>query len=379
MMKIAFKVLLGLILCLLLLACRKKFDSASGAPPSPQVVDVSDAGRVSVDHPEQFPVVAAERMSAPDTLNVTGSVNPNISREVPVISLASGRIVGIHTRLDDYVKKGQVLLRVQSPDITNAFDTYLKAVNDEHLAAIALVRTKDLYQHGAISLSQLEQAQDTEDDAKADLNATTEQLHTLGVNKDHPSSIVNVAAPISGVVIAQNVTDAAAAGVTYAGTSTVFTIADLSVVWIICDVYENDLSKVQVGQPAQIHLTAFPDKVLTGRISDIGPILDPTIRTAKVRIEVPNPGGILRLGMFVTATLRSRTDKTHAVVPATAILHLHDRDWIFTPAGGKQFQRVEVTGGEMLPDGKQVILSGISPGQQVVGNVLALEATLEAQ
>lgn len=366
-------------ICITLCACEKKFDPASGAPPSPQVVDRSNAGLVSVDHPEKFPVVIAESISAPDALNVTGSVSPDISREVPVISLASGRIVGIFTRLDDHVRKGQVLLKVQSPDITNAFDTYLKAVNDEHLANLSLIRAKDLYEHGAIPLSQLQQAQTSEDDTKADLTAASEQLRTLGVDQSHPSSVINVPAPISGVVVAQNVTEAAAAGVTYAGTSTLFTIADLSSVWIICDVYENDLPKVQVGQSAQIHLAEYPNKVLTGKISDIGPILDPTIRTAKVRIEVRNPGELLRLGMFVTATLQSRTSQVHAVVPATSILHLHDRDWVFVPAGESKFQRVEVTGGETLPGGRQVILSGIAPGQKVVGSVLALEATLEAQ
>jgi cobalt-zinc-cadmium efflux system membrane fusion protein len=365
--------------CLLAVACGKKFNPADGAPPSAQVVDQSNAGHVSIDHPEQFPVVAAESVATPEKLNVTGNVNPDISREVPVISLASGRIVEIHTRLDDNVKKGQLLLKVQSPDITNAFDAYLKAVNDEQLANKAWLRAKDLYEHGAISLAQLEQAEDSEKDAKADLTAAEQQLDVLGVNKDHPSSIVNVYAPISGVIISQNVTNAAAAGMTYAGSSTVFTIADLSTVWILCDVYENDLPKVRLGQTAQIHLTAYPDKVLTGTISDIGPILDPNIRTAKIRIEVPNPGNILRLGMFVNATLESRTNHTHAVVPSAAILHLHDRDWVFMPAGGKQFQRVEVTGGDMLPGGRQEILSGVAPGQQVVANVLALEATLEAQ
>lgn len=379
MMKPFLPLLAAAALCCSLCACKKDFDPASGAPPSPQVIDRSDAGLVSVDHPEQFPVIAAESVSAPETLNVTGSVNPDISREVPVISLASGRIVGIFTRLDEHVKKGQVLLKVQSPDITNAFDAYLKAVNDEHLANTNLVRAKDLYQHGAIPLSQLEQAENTEEDAKADLTAAGEQLRTLGVDKNHPSSIINVTAPISGVVVAQNATEAAAAGVAYAGTSTLFTIADLSSVWVICDVYENDLPKVQLGQRAQIHLAEYSDKVLSGTISDIGPILDPTIRTAKVRIEVPNPGGILRLGMFVTATLQSRTSKVHAVVPATAILHLHDRNWVFIPAAGNRFQRVEVTAGDMLPGGRQVVLSGIAPGQKVVGSVLALEGTLEAQ
>ena len=379
MMKPILPLLAAGALCLSLCACEKKFDPASGAPPSAQVVDRSNSGLVSVDHPERFGVVTAESISAPDTLNVTGSVNPDISREVPVISLASGRIAGIFTQLDAHVKKGQVLLKVQSPDVTNAFDAYLKAVNDEHLASTNLVRAKDLYQHGAIPLSQLEQAQNSEDDAKADLTAASEQLHTLGVDKSHPSSIISVTAPISGVVVAQNVTDAAAAGVTYAGTSTLFTIADLSTVWVICDVYENDLPKVQLGQRAQIHLAEYPDKVLSGTISDIGPILDPTIRTAKVRIAVRNPAEMLRLGMFVTATIASRTSKTHAVVPATAILHLHDRDWVFIPAGGNRFQRVEVTGGDMLPGGRQVILAGIAPDQKVVGSVLALEATLEAQ
>ena len=245
-------------------------------------------------------MVSADQIEAASELRVTGSVNPDIAREVPVISLASGRVVDIKARLDDHVKKGDLLLKVQSPDITNAFDTYLKAVNDEQLTNKAYLRAKDLFAHGAISQGMLEQAEDAEKDAKADLAAAEEQLNTLGVSKDHPSSIVPVYAPISGVIVAQNVTNAAAAGVTYSGSSTVFTIADLSVVWVICDVYENDIPKIQLGQSAQIRLDAYPDKVLTGRISDIGPVLDPSIRTAKVRIEVANPG-ILKLGMFVTA------------------------------------------------------------------------------
>ncbi|MBV8674240.1 MAG: efflux RND transporter periplasmic adaptor subunit [Acidobacteriaceae bacterium] len=369
---------IALALCFSITACEKKFNPADGAPPSAQVVPTGNNSIVTVDNPEQFPVVAADQVEAPDKLNVTGTVNPDISREVPVISLASGRIVDIKARLDDYVKKGQLLLKVQSPDITNAFDTYLKAVNDEQLANKAYIRAKDLYDHGAISLGMLEQAEDSEKDAKADLIASEEQLDTLGVKKDHPSPISNVYAPISGVIVAQYATNAAAAGVTYSGSSTVFTIADLSVVWVICDVYENDLSKLQLGQRAKISLNAYQNKTLTGRISDIGPVLDPTIRTAKVRIEVPNPG-ILKLGMFVTATLESRTLHQYAVVPSDAILHLHDHDWVFVPAGAKQFKRVQVIAGDMMPGNKQQIFSGIAPGQQVVGNVLQLENQLETQ
>jgi membrane fusion protein, heavy metal efflux system len=377
-MKSVLQAIFCLSACLALNACKKNFNPADGAPPQAQVITDNNDNLVTVDKPEQFRLVKADQLETPAQLNVTGSVNPDISREVPVISLASGRVVDIRARLDDNVRKGDLLLKVQSPDITNAFDTYLKAENDEQLANKAYVRSKDLYDHGAIALGALEQAEDTEKDAKADLTAAEQQLDTLGVKKDHPSSIVNVYAPLSGVIVAQNVTNAAAAGVTYAGSPTAFTIADLSVVWIICDVYENDIPKIQLGQTAQLKVNAYPDKLLTGRVSDIGPVLDPNIRTAKVRIEVSNPG-MLRLGMFVTATFEGRTKQTYAAVPSSAILHLHDRDWIFVPTDGKQFKRVEANAGNMLPGNKQQILSGIAPGQQVVADVLALETTLEAQ
>jgi cobalt-zinc-cadmium efflux system membrane fusion protein len=355
-----------------LTACKKEFNPADGAPPSAQVVPTGDMSLVSVDKPGLFPVVAAEKMEAASQLTATGSVLPDINREVPVISMANGRVVDIKTRLDDNVKKGQLLLKVQSPDITNAFDTYLKAANDEQLANKAFVRAEDLFTHGAISQAMLEQAEDTEKDAKADLTATEEQLNTLGVDKNHPSSVVNVYAPISGVIVAQNVTNAAAAGVNLSGTATAFTIADLATVWIVCDVYENDISKVRLGQEAKIKINAWPDHPITGHISDIGPILDPSLRTAKVRIEVPNPG-FLKLGMFGTATFTGLEKETRAVVPADAILHLHDRDWVFIPAGDKEFKRIEVRAGKMLDGNRQEILSGMQPGQQVVAKALLLE------
>jgi len=363
---------------LALAGCKKNFDPASGTASPAQVVETGDAGLVTVDHPDQYPTVAASRVDEPDQLDVTGSVFPDVSREIPVISMANGRVVDIRARLDDNVKKGQLLFSVQSPDIAGAFNTYVKAAADEQLANKAYLRAQDLYEHGAISQAMLEQAEDTEKDAKADLNAAAEQLKIFGVDKDHPSPIVKVYAPTSGVIVSQNITESAATGVALSGTATAFTIADLSSVWILCDVYENDLPKVTLGQEAQIKLTAYPDRILTGRVSDIGPVLDPTIRTAKVRIEVANPG-ILRLGMFVTTTLQSRTKVTHASVPASAILHLHDREWVFEPAGQGQFKRVEVTGGNMLPGGEQEILSGIAPGQQVVKDVLNLQATVEGQ
>jgi cobalt-zinc-cadmium efflux system membrane fusion protein len=356
-----------------LTGCKSK-ETGDTAPPPTNVVEVTDMNLITIDSKDasQFPLVKADQVEASAELSATGTVSPDVSREVPVISLANGRVVDIKARLDDNVKKGQLLFSVQSPDITNAFDAYLKAVNDEHLADQAFVRAQDLYQHGAVSQASLEAAENAEKDSKADLEASEAQLKILGVDKDHPNSVVNVYAPISGVIVTQNITNAAAAGVTLAGSANAFTIADLSHVWLLCDVYENDIPKLQLGQAARIHVDAYPDRPLTGRISDIGPVLDPSIRTAKVRIELANPG-ILRLGMFATATFSSLKKTTYAAVPADAVLHLHDRDWVFVPAGNNQFKRTEVRVGNMLSGKRQQILAGIAPGQQVVTNALMLE------
>ena len=357
-----------------LAGCKAK-DQGDGAPPAAKVVEVPDMNVITIDQNDlsKFPLATAAQVEAPMQLKTTGSIVPDISREVPAISLANGRVVDIKARLDDNVKKGQLLFSVQSPDVTNAFNAYLKAVNDEQFANKAYQRADDLYHHGAIPQAQLEQAEDAEKNAKADLTAADEQLKLYGVNKDHPSPIVNVYAPTSGVIIAQNVTNAAAAGVALTGSATAFTIADMSNVWVVCDVYENDLSKVRLGQEAQIVVNAYPDKKLTGRVSDIGPVLDPSLRTAKVRIEVANPG-FLKLGMFVSATFTSRDKQTFAAVPADAVLHLHDREWVYEPAGGNQFRRVEVRAGAMLDGNRQQILEGLKPGDQVVTNALLIDA-----
>jgi cobalt-zinc-cadmium efflux system membrane fusion protein len=355
----------------------QKHDPAAQAPPPVQVIEGGGVSLITVQNPNRFPIVTASEYQSTSTLNVTGTVNPDISRQIPVISIASGRVVAVHTLVGAYVQKGQLLMEVQSTDISNAFDQYLKAVNDERLARTQDERAKILYEKGAIAKSQLEIADDAEQDAKADLTAAEQQLTVLGVDKDHPSLTVKVYSPATGVVIAQNVTNAAAAGVTYAGSSTAFTIADLSHVWIICDVYENDLPMVHVGQVADIRLNSYPDRVIKGTIGEIDAILDPSIRTAKVRIQVSNPDRLMRLGMFATATFHGRRMEQHTAVPASAILHLHDRDWVYVPAGDGKFRRVGVVAGDNIPDGKQEIISGLAVGQQVVTNALELQNSVE--
>jgi membrane fusion protein, heavy metal efflux system len=295
---------------------------------------------------------------------------------VPVISLAAGRVVSIGARLGDTVSKGQVLLRVQSADMSAAFSDYRKAVADEKLASIQLERSKLLYDRGAVSLNDLQVSEDTENKAKVDVENTTERLRVLGGNVDHPAAVVEIHAPVGGVITDQQVTNAA--GVAGLGSPNPFTISDLSHVWILCDVYENDLGNVRLGEKAEIRLNAYPDKTFSGVISNIGPILDPNIRTAKVRIEIRNPG-LMRPGMFVTAIFHGNKKEAHAAIPATAVLHLHDRDWVYVPLGGKKFRRVQVTGGEMLPGGMQGILKGVSAGQKLVANALEFQNSAEQQ
>ena len=361
---------------LFLVGCNKAAaNPAAEAPPqAPTVVPDMDANNFKVDHPDQFPLATAVEHKAAPELNVTGVVQPDIARAVPAISLATGRVVEIHARLGDTVKKGQLLLKVRSNDVNGAFQAYQHAENDERLARVQSDREKILYENGAAPKSALEQAETAEQDAKVDLNTATEQLHLLGVDKDHPSGIVDVVAPISGVITDQQVTNAA--GVQGLSGPNPFTISDLSYVWIICDVYENDLDAVHVGEIADIHLNAYPNKVLKGRIDNILPTMDPTIRTAKVRLEVPNPG-MLRIGMFTTATFYGKQAETRAAVPATAILHIHDRDWVFAPLGNGKFKRLEVTAGGMLPGKMQEIVSGVKPGDQVVENALVMQNTVE--
>jgi cobalt-zinc-cadmium efflux system membrane fusion protein len=367
-----------LALALFLAGCeKKKSDVAAEAPPPTTIEHEQGVSVIHVDRPERFPLVTATPFETPSTLNVTGTVNADVSREIPVVSIASGRVVAIHVRLGDYVKKGQLIMEVQSTDISGAFNQYLKAVNDEHLANTQLERARILYDKGAIAKSQLEIAQDGEDDARADLVAAEEQLRVLGVDKNHPGAMVKVFSPASGFIIQQNVTEAATAGVTLAGTANAFTIADLSHVWVICDVYENDLASVHVGQAADVRLNAYPDRVITGTVGDIGAVLDPAIRTAKVRVQVDNPGNLMRIGMFATATLHGKKAETETVVPASAVLHLHDRDWVYVPNGDGSFRRAGVQVGAIVPGKLQEISTGLSVGQQVVSNALELQNSSE--
>jgi cobalt-zinc-cadmium efflux system membrane fusion protein len=349
--------------------------ATSGSPPPARVVPAADPSLFTVDHPEQFPLAAATQHPTTSELVVTGTVTPDVSRNVPVVSLASGRVNAIHTRLGDSVQKGQLLMTIRSDDVSGGYSNYRMAVADEVLARTQYERAKDLYEHGAIALNDLQVAQDTEDKAKIAVDTMAEHLRLLGNDPDKPAYMVDIFAPTSGVLTDQQVTTGSL--VQAYNTPYPFTISDLSSTWVVCDVYENDLATVRLGDTADITLNAYPGRVFKGKVSNIGSILDPNIRTAKVRMEVQNPG-IMRLGMFVRATFHGQTSEMHTIVPASAVMHMHDRDFVFVPAPDKKFRRLEVVGGDLLSDNVnlQEIKSGLEPGQQVVTNALVLDHVL---
>ncbi len=346
------------------MACSKETPAATSKPPvtvDPDVFVVAQSA--------SFHTAKAESRSLPTQIVANGTVAPDVSRTIHVTSLGSGRVVDLKVKLGDSVKKGQTLVVISSPDLAVAMSDYQKAQADEVLSHKALDRAQMLYDRGAIAAKDLETAQDLEDKAKVDLATAEQHVRVLGADPAHPTPLIDLKAPVSGTIVEQNV--AGFEGVkSLDNTPNLFTIADLSQVWVVCDVFENDLGEVHLGDAAEIRLNAFPDRVLHGKVADISRVLDPNTRSAKVRIVLGNGDGALRPGMFAVATFRSRTVTARVVVPATAIMRLHDKDWVFRKEGAQQFRKVVVQADGLAPDGMQEIRGSVKPGDDVVTNAL---------
>ena len=351
--------------------------SKTKAEPSAGTVAVTntDPNVFNMQDPGQFPLTTVEVRKVSNEVHVNGVIAPDVNRSVPVVSLGGGRVVEIKAKLGDYVQKGQVLLLINSPDLSGAFSDYQKFKADELLADKQLARAKLLYDKGAIALADLESAEDAHAKATADLNAAIQHVHVLGGDINNPSPLLPLRAPISGTIVDQQITGGTGVR-SLDNQPALFTIADLSTVWVICDVYQDMLSRVHVGDIAEINLNGYDEK-FPGKVINISQVLDPNTRTAKVRIELPNPKGLMRAGMFVTATFRAEHPVDRTVVPASAIVHLHDKDWVFIPAGGNQFRRVAVQLGQLEKDGTQQVIAGLKPGDQVVTNALQFSSAAE--
>ncbi|HLZ39942.1 MAG TPA: efflux RND transporter periplasmic adaptor subunit [Candidatus Sulfotelmatobacter sp.] len=345
-------------------ACSQDTPAATSKPPVTIDPDV-----FSTDHPDLFRTAKALTRALPNVVTANGTVSPDVNRTIHITSLGSGRVVDLKVKLGDNVQKGQTLLVISSPDLAAAFADYEKAKADEVLSRKAVDRAQMLFDRGAIAAKDLEQAQDNEDKAKVDLDTADHRVRILGGDPSHPGPQLELKAPVSGTIVEQNV--AGSEGVkSLDNTPNLFTIANLSQVWIVCDVFENDLGDVHVGDAAEILLSAFPDRVFKGPVADISRVLDPNTRSARVRIVLPNSDGSLRPGMFAVATFRSRKLIDRVIVPSTAIMRLHDKDWVFRKEGDKQFRKIAVQADGLTPDGMQQIREGVKPGDELVTNAL---------
>jgi membrane fusion protein, heavy metal efflux system len=366
----------GFLFCLALLAVSVACSNDTKAAATKQQITL-DPNLLIVDHPERFQTVKVESRDLPTELSANGTIQPDVNKTIHVTSLGSGRVVDLKVRLGDYVNKGQELLVISSPDLGGAMGDYQKASVDEALARKALDRAQLLYSKGALAQKDLEVADNAESKAVSDLKTSESRLRVLGGDPAHPSTMIELRAPVAGTIVEQNVSGFEGIK-SLDNTPNLFTIADLSSVWVVCDVYENDLNDVHIGDPAEVRLNAFSDRVFKGSVSDISRVLDPNTRSAKVRIVLENPDGAFRPGMFAVATFRSRQKKPHLVVPATAVMRLQDKDWVFHKETALSFRRLEVrTAG--LSDGLQQIQQGAKAGDELVANALAFSAAASEQ
>ncbi len=367
------------IVCAIAIAggCSRETTSANNSPPPAKVEEARDPNLFEPKHPEQFPLVAVETERVPDQLTLNATVSPDVQRTVHVTSLSGGRVIDVRARLGDDVRKGQVLMVLNSSDLASAISDYKKAQADELLARKGLERSRELFEHGAAPRKDVEAAEDTEQKAQVDVSTAAERIRLLGGDLQNLSPLIEVRAPISGTIVEQNTTGGE--GVKSLDNSpSLFTIADLSRVWVLCDVYENDLAQIHLGDYAEIRLNAYPEKPLRGRVDNISRVLDPTTRTAKVRLELANPGGIMRPGMFATARFTSQRSHERMVLPSGSVLRLHDRDWVFRQERGGAFRKLEIQAGAQIADGRQEVLSGsLKPGDEVVANALQFSTASE--
>jgi membrane fusion protein, heavy metal efflux system len=314
-------------------------------------------------------IVTVGQQSFSMTMRLPGSVAYNAFQTTPVITQVSGPVTQVLVYPGQTVRAGQPMLYVSSPDFAQLRSTYLKAHDAYTLAQTNLQRDQDLYAHHAVAQMDLLQAQSARNQAMADLQASEQALQVIGIHDpsrlaDGPaSSRIPLLAPIAGEVVERMVQPGQ---VIQAGSTQAFTISNMSTVWVLASVYQNDLSHIHMGDQATVETDAFPAK-FHGRISYIAPALDPDTRTLKVRIVTNNPHGILKKDMYVTALVQSGVTKA-LTVPDDAVLRDDvNEPFVYVLSGTNQFSRQLVTLGQS-DNGQTQILSGLKAGDKVAGN-----------
>lgn len=317
--------------------------------------------------------IAPVAAGSPSTgLRLPGVVEPNAYRQVAVTPVIGGRVTRVLVQLGEHVRQGQTMVQIFSPELAEAQTRYISARAELDAHERELRRTETLVEIGAASRQELERIHAEHTARTADLQSVRSRLELLGM----PASAIeglapgkginattNVPAPITGAVTER----LANVGLNVDPATKLFTVVDLSTVWVVADLYEKDFSRVRVGGPATVTTTAYPDAVLQGRISYIDPQLSPQTRTAKVRIEVPNARNELRLGMYADVLVGSSSQGSATVIPRSAVQNIEDRYvvYIVDPRERRKFTEREVRIGER--SGEQLeVLAGLEPGDLVV-------------
>ncbi len=371
--KLELPVLVAAIFSLALLsACG---NSGSG-PSAAHTIAYGSAGTakaelfsVPQDQMSHVQIVTAEQQTFPVVLRLPGSVAFNAFQTTPVITQVSGPVLRVLVYPGQYVRAGQSMLYVSSPDFAQLRSNFLKADASYRLAKSNLERDQALYAHHAIAQMELLSAQSAHNQALAELQAVEQSLQVLGVSdlaklSDGPASPeIPVLAPIGGEVVERMVQPGQ---VVQAGATRVFTISNVGAVWVWVNVYQSDLAHIHLGDPVTVETDAY-SRVFRGRISYIAPALDPNTRTLKVRIVTDNPGGMLKKDMYVTAIVQAGKTKSLTVPDAAVLRNSVNETFVYVLVGKNQFAQRLVTIGRS-ENGQTQILSGLKDGEKVVGN-----------
>jgi cobalt-zinc-cadmium efflux system membrane fusion protein len=305
------------------------------------------------------------------TLRLTGAVAYNGFATTPVITQVSGPVSRIVVSPGEIVRTGQPLLYVASPDFSQLRATYMKANDAFKLADREYARSKDLYDHHAIAEKDLIAAESARNQAEADLQASEQALHVLGFKSPNQavqmrgSPELAVRAPIGGEVVERLV---GPGQVIQAGTTQAFTISNMSIVWVLANVYQQDLPYVRVGNPVTILTDTYPGTEFHGNISYMAAALDPTTRTLQARIDVKNTQERLKNNMYVIAQVQAEKVANAITVPNAAVLrNAVNEPFVYTLAGQNQFAMRSVTIGQTSEQTTE-ITSGLAQGDRIVAN-----------
>ena len=304
------------------------------------------------------------------TLRLSGAVAYNSYLTTPVITQVGGPVSRIVATPGEHVTKGQPLLYVASPDYSMLRSAYVKARDASQLADRFYKRAQDLFAHQAISQADLEQAESNRTQAEADLQSSEQAIRVLGIT--NPESIVTapssaelpLLAPLAGEVVERLCSPGQ---LLQAGGTQCFTLSDMSSVWVLVNIYQNDIAYVHLGQDVIIDNETYPG-VVRGKIQYVAPALDPTTRTLQARIEASNPGERLKKDMYVTAEVHAGLIPNALPVPDAAVLRdSENMPYVYIQTGANQFARRMVTLGE-TQGGKTQISSGLQAGDKIVGD-----------